>query len=810
MNSKYQLILDNIPDIAWLVDVKGVFVVVNKAFLDLYHCTSDQIIGKTYSDITDAKTATRYMKEDKEVISKKQAKTIECNVEIEKEGWLESGWLETILTPALDPENSDECVGVIGLSRDITERKQKLQKLQEQQEWLKLYFDSPLIGMAVLNESFAWLDTNQKLCSILGHEQQALMQINFKDLVLNKYQRPLTSALKELKTQKTSYVSLEVEMQHQNNQIIFVRLIIRMTGISTEESITSNFVIMVEEITEKKLAEQRLLLANKVIDASSEAIMVTDSQKDIIRVNAAFTQLTGYEEGEVIGQNPRILKSGRNTQELYKNMWLNLKEKGQWQGEIWDRRKDGSTYPKWMNINAIFRENTKEITHYVALFSDVTERKRTENKIRYMAYHDALTGLPNKALLETRLIRAITEAEEDQSQLALIQLDLDNFKTINDSMGHYVGDELLKEVGRHLKKCFRKTDIIARLGGDEFIIMLDKLSDYNNVQKLAKNILESFVEPLSVLGYTMHITPSIGICIYPEDGENHELLMQNVDIAMSNAKSNGKNRYVFFNKDMTKAVLKRITLEYKMRGALDKEEFTLFYQPQVNLVQQKVVGVEALIRWTGYPENISPEEFIPVAEETGLIIPIGEWILKQACLDCKSWHKLGHKINVAVNLSAQQFELSYLTKLVAKTLKDSGISAKFLDLEITESLLMNDSNAAVQTLNKLKKMGIQLSIDDFGTGYSSLAYLKAFNVDKLKIDRSFITGLPDDKDDVAIAIAIIQLAKSLGMKIVAEGAEEERHIDFLKQHKCDQIQGYYYAKPMPSDDLVTFLDAWGK
>ncbi|MDH5358089.1 MAG: EAL domain-containing protein [Gammaproteobacteria bacterium] len=805
-NTDYQPILDNIPDIAWFVDVSGVFVTVNKAFLDLYHCTPEQIIGKTYYDFLDPKTAARYVKEDDEVVESKQKKVLECNIEISVDGWLETQWIETILMPAFDPEDPETCIGVVGIGRDVSERKSKIRLLQEQQEWLKLYFELPLIGMATIKEDQYWLDINQKFCSILGYSRDELQELKLSDLVVKKHQEKLLTALKDITDFSTEHTEVELEMTHQDSHIIFVHMVIHCMRLENEH----NLVIMMDDISERKQAEQNLHLANKVINSSTEAIMITDHKSDIVRVNSAFCHLTGYEENEVLGRNPRLLQSGRNTKQFYQDMWESITDTGHWEGEIWDRRKDGTTYPKWMNISSIARSGTHEVTHYVAMFSDMSERKKTENQIRYLAYHDSLTGLPNRTFMEERLIRAIIDAEVEKTHIALIQLDLDNFKTINDSMGHYIGDQLLKEVGQRLEDNFRDTDIVARLGGDEFLIMLDKLNDTKNIKQLAENLLKAFEEQFKVLNYTMHITPSVGIVTYPQDGENHETLLQNVDTAMFRAKKNGRNQFVFFTKDMTKEVLKRITLEYQLRLAMESNELSVYYQPQIDLLQEKIIGVEALIRWKRHDTMISPVEFIPVAEESGLITSIGEWVLERACHDCKSWHDKGYPIKVAVNLAAQQFEAPYLINLVKRVLSETGLLADDLDLEITEGTLMHNSNSAIQILNELKEMGVKLSIDDFGTGYSSLAYLKAFNVDKLKIDRSFITGLPDDKDDAAITTTIIQLAKNLGMKIIAEGAETKEHIDFLREQKCDQIQGYYYGKPMPESEFFDFLSNWNK
>jgi PAS domain S-box-containing protein len=397
MNTQYyQLILDNISDIAWFIDKDGKFVVVNNAFLDLYKIKKSDIIGKTYFDILDSSTADKYNKQNLSVISTRQQLVHETYVELENEGWLEFKWYETILSPAIDPTTHD-CVGIVGLGRDISERKQKLQKLREQQEWLKVYFELPIIGMAIITESSQWLNVNEKFCHTLGYSYQELMNTKLVDLISGTSKDEFTQALHGLSQSNLDHVDLELALYRRSGDTVYVHLMIHVIHKVDEEQ--NQFVIMMEDVTEKRQIEQKLHLANRVIDSSSEAIMITDHRSEIVRVNEAFTTLTGYEEKEVLGRNPRLLQSGRNTKEFYQKMWDSITSTGSWQGEMWDRRKDGSTYPKWMNISSIVRPETQKVSHYVALFSDMTERKRAENKIRYMVYHDTLTGLPNRTLL---------------------------------------------------------------------------------------------------------------------------------------------------------------------------------------------------------------------------------------------------------------------------------------------------------------------------------------------------------------------------------------------------------------------------
>jgi diguanylate cyclase (GGDEF)-like protein/PAS domain S-box-containing protein len=679
MENYQQLILDNIVDTAWFIDTNGVFRAVNNAFLSFYNCRPDAVIGKTYNDLTDAETAATYIAQDQEVINSCSPKIIEYSYPASTNQPNSEQWAEIELTPALDSDGN--CIGIVGLSRDITERKQ--------------------------------------------HEQ-----------------------------------SLE--------------------------------------------------LADEIIDATTEAIMITDSDNNIVRVNRSFTYMTGYEANEVIGRNPSLLRSPRSTNLLYREMWTHLQEQGHWQGEIWDKRKDNTIYPKWISISTLKQAGSKKVLNYIALFTDITERKKIENHIKYIAYHDTLTGLANKAFLEKKLIAAIAEAEQESYYVGLVQIDLDNFKKVNESLGHYVGDEVLKTAAGIITSCLRSTDFVARIGGDEFTILLDNVKSAFDIKHLGQMILEKFAEPMKVMSYSLHITPSIGFCMYPQDGQNHEVLLQNADTAMYRAKQNGKNQCAFFDSSMTDELLKHVKIENQLRKAIKKHQFSLFYQPQIRLSDKCLVGVEALIRLNTRTESISPVEFIPVAEDTGLIIPIGEWVLRQACEDAVKWMRDNPslKLTVAVNLSAHQFEYSYIIKLVKNTLLETGLPAELLVLEITESTVIKDINETIHVLSELKAMGINIALDDFGTGYSSLSYLKSFELDYIKIDRSFIRDIPHDKNDCSITQAIINMAKGLDLKVIAEGAETQEHINFLNELECEKVQGYFYAKPMSFDDFNHFLEGW--
>ncbi len=561
------------------------------------------------------------------------------------------------------------------------------------------------------------------------------------------------------------------------------------------------------EMGERIEAEQQLKLFAKVFENALEGISITDADGTIIAVNRSFTVITGYEDKEAMGQNPRILKSNKHGPEFYERMWRDLKDKGHWSGEIWNRRKNGEAYPEILNISSI-SDATGKSTHYVAVFHDITEMKMKEEKIKYQAYHDALTGLPNRALAHDRLIMSLATARRKQKQVAVFFIDLDNFKHINDSLGHAAGDVLLQQVGKRLAMMIREEDTVARLGGDEFQIISANITSEQQVLDLANRLLKGFSSPLHVEGHTLHITVSIGGAIFPHDGESAEILTKNADAAMYQAKLKGKNAFSLFTKKLTQQARERLLLDGEFRQALAGEEFTVFYQPQIETASGRVVAVEALVRWQKRDGTlVSPAAFIPFAEETGLIQPLGSFVLDRACETAGLLHNSGRgTIRVAVNLSAGQFTQADLVPHILETLERHSIDAGQLELEITESTMMTSLEDTVATLNLLSDAGISMAIDDFGTGYSSLYYLKKFPIDSLKIDRSFVGEITVDSLDAQIVETIILMARNLGLTVVAEGVETAEQLALLKSFGCSLIQGYYFSKPLPRDELLHFID----
>ncbi len=562
-----------------------------------------------------------------------------------------------------------------------------------------------------------------------------------------------------------------------------------------------------ERIAEQQQAEQSLRLQAKVFAGISEGVLITDADSRVLSVNEAFTEITGFPAEDILGQTPSILRSGRHDRTFYQNMWAQLQANGQWRGEIWNRRRSGEPYPQWISIAAL-RDAAGEVTNYVAIFADITERKQTEEHIRHLAHHDALTGLPNRMLLQDRLSQALGRAKRDQGEgVAVMFVDLDRFKNINDTLGHDRGDDVLKLAARRMSSLVRGIDTVSRQGGDEFVIILPQLGHPADAAGVARKVIAALAEPFTLEGHELTITCSIGIAVSPEDGESPQELMRNADTAMYRAKAEGRNTFRYYRADMNAESLESLVLESRLRHALERGELSLHYQPQLDLANHRISGVEALLRWT-LPDlgMIPPDRFIPLAEETGLIEPIGAWVLHSACCQAAAWQQAGQApLVMAVNLSARQFSGESLVDLILEALKDSGLPAACLELELTESMLMRNPERSAATLRELKSMGIKMAIDDFGTGYSSLTYLRQFPLDRLKIDQSFVRGIGVADEDATIVRATIGLAHTLSLEVVAEGVETLAQYSFLEAMGCDNIQGYYIARPAPAEEIEAML-----
>lgn len=546
------------------------------------------------------------------------------------------------------------------------------------------------------------------------------------------------------------------------------------------------------------LQEQRL--SRIVFDNSLEGITVTDAQARIKMVNRAFTETTGYSAEEVIGKTPAILKSGKQGIDFYANFWAMLKKTGEWRGEIWNKRKNGSIYPEWLNIRAVSNRRG-EVEYYVAVFSDITERKEHEARITHQAFHDALTGLPNRVLFLDRLEQALTQAKRRKCLApAVMFLDLDRFKQINDTLGHEAGDNLLKEVANRLRDCVRESDTVARIGGDEFTVLLMDTTQECGAQSVATKILDSMMEPIMLGGRLTLISASIGISVYQKDGLDAETLLKHADAAMYQAKASGRAGMCFFSPELLGKPSRRSELESRLRAALARKEFVLHYQPLVDLRSGEIYGNEALLRWPDPSNGLRlPEEFLALAEETGLMLPIGEWVLESACAQAMHWQSEGRAMRVAVNLSAREFQRIDLLDLVRRSLNATGLPPQLLEIEISETLAMADVEYSGKVFRGLAGIGVQVSIDDFGTGYSNLAALKRLEIHALKIDRSFIHACDEDAESRSIVAAIVRMADALGLKVVAEGVETTEQLALLHDLVCDRVQGYLLCEPVSGE-----------
>jgi diguanylate cyclase (GGDEF)-like protein/PAS domain S-box-containing protein len=547
---------------------------------------------------------------------------------------------------------------------------------------------------------------------------------------------------------------------------------------------------------------ERLRQAAAVFDCTREGVLVTDRDGLIVHVNRAFMAITGYQSEEVLGQRPSLFKSGRHPAAFYQAMFATLDSSGEWSGEIWNRRKSGEIYPQWQTIR-IIHDDRGQRSHYVAVFSDISAIKNSEHELMHLAHHDPLTDLPNRLLFTDRAEQALASAQIHKRGCALLVVDLDHFKMINDSLGHPVGDQLLKAVAGRLKGMFDPGITLARLGGDEFAVLADCCPQLIQAAALAQRIINGLKEPFAIEGHQLFVNTSIGISLFPSDALSAEQLLRNADSALFKAKSAGRNGYALYTEELTAHAQQRVEIAFQLRQALDQQQLRVYYQPVHDLQTSRLIGVEALVRWE-HPQRglVSPAEFIPVAERTGLIAEIDAWVMQQACRQMCQWRQAGVALSfVAVNVSSRLFARRELYQQVAQVLRETGLDPACLELEVTESAVMEDPEVALEQMHRLRELGVRLAIDDFGTGYSSLLRLKRLPVQKLKIDQGFVAGLPWDEDDAAIVRVIIALAQSMGMQVQAEGIETAEQAAFLLEHGSDQGQGYWFGRPVPATEL---------
>jgi diguanylate cyclase (GGDEF)-like protein/PAS domain S-box-containing protein len=696
--------------------------------------------------------------------------------------------------------------------RDISRRKRDAGRLQHQQELLNEAQKLGQLGsweMDLISGELTWSEETFHIFEVESSRTSGLHDVF--DNTIHPDDRIKVDQAYEHSLQARQPYDIEHRLLFADGRVKWVRE--HCVTTYDEAGVPLRSVGMVQDITVRKRNEEQLRVAAATFE-THDAILITDARSNILRVNTAFTKITGFQPWEVLGMNPRIMSSGRHAPEFYKAMWQQLLEQGSWSGEIWDRRKNGEIYPKWMTITAV-KDEVGETINYVAIFSDITERKRNEEEIRGLAFYDALTQLPNRRLFLDRLQNAIAVSARNGDFGALLFIDLDRFKVLNDTLGHDYGDLLLVEVAERIKRCVHEVDTVARLGGDEFVVVLEGIGDHreeasHKAELVAEKIRESLAHPYQLKEHEHYSSPSIGVELFHEGAESSDELIKHADVAMYQAKNAGRNTVRFYDPSLQQDLDTRALLENDLRRAIENNELQLHYQVQVDNAR-KLVGVEALLRWQ-HPTRgmIPPARFIPVAEESMLIMELGDWVLHHACAQMARWSKDARMagLTVAVNVSAHQFAMHDFVAHLAAILQQHGVAPNKLKLELTEGVVLNDITDVVEKMRKLKELGVQLSLDDFGTGYSSLSYLKKLPLDQLKIDKSFVRDITLDPGDAGMVQSIIDMAKNFRHDVIAEGVETEAQLSFLKHHACMAYQGYFFSKPVPLDELERLVADW--
>jgi len=800
---KLQTTLDAIPDLVWLKDADGVYLSCNPMFERFFGASEADIVGKTDYDFVDRKQADFFREHDRAAMAASKPSINEEWLRFADDG--SRGLFETIKTPMIDADGKP--IGVLGVARDITARVQAQHELLEAQQRAQQYLNIVGVMLVALDAEGRVQLVNRKGCEMLGATEAEIVGRDWIDHFLPERIRD---------TVRANFIQMVqgniAPVEYMENAILTRSGEERMVAwhnavMRDEKGRITGILASGEDITERKRSEAQLRLAAQVFEQSGEGILITDAQLNIIMVNQAFTAITGYSEAEALGKSPRLLSSGRHEPEFFRVMWDDIRTQGRWQGEVWNRRKDGSLYPEQLSIIRVL-DAQGEVIHYIGISSDITQHKEAQARIQRLAHFDPLTGLPNRALLNDRVNHDLSTAQRNHAPLAVLFVDLDHFKNVNDTLGHRVGDELLVAVAGRLKAVVRDVDTVSRQGGDEFILILPD-TGADGAGHVAGKLLEAVAQPCQIEGFDLSVTLSIGIALYPGDGEDFEALSRSADAAMYRAKHDGRNTYRFFTAEMQARSAYTLQMESALRRVLERNQLLLHFQPQLSLPDNRLIGVEALLRWQ-HPElgMIAPADFIPIAEESGQILPIGEWALRTAVQQMKAWMDAGlAPMTMAVNLSAVQFRHPQLPERVAQILDEMKLPPQYLELELTESVAMDDAPAAIAIMDLLHARGVRMSIDDFGTGYSSLSYLKRFKVHRLKIDQSFVHDIGEDPEDRAIVSAIISLAKSLGLYTIAEGVETEAQLAFLREQGCNEVQGYYFSKPMPADAFEAFVHA---
>ncbi|MEA1032087.1 EAL domain-containing protein [Pseudomonas sp. N-137] len=793
---KFASVFRQCPDIlviARLMD--GCLLEVNKAFEEQIGLSAAEVVGQTATELN----IWGIQDVGPGLLQRLQAGSIR---NLEMPFRRSNGQVFTGLISA-EPFDLDTTPALVVVVRDISQLKETQQQLQTSEEKFAKAFHASPDGLLLSRQSDGLLiEVNEGFSRITGFNSALSVDRSTLDLGIWVNLNERKQMLDQL--QRDGYVrDFRCHIRRNDGQIRLCEVSSRPLPIGNEDCMLT----IARDITERHLMQEKLQQAATVFESTAEGVLITDTQQHISAVNRAFSEITGYSETEALGHTPRLLASGLHDSAFYAAMWHQLTAEGHWQGEISNRRKNGELYPSWLTISAV-RNRDREITHFVAVFADISSLKHAQARLDYQAHHDPLTGLPNRTLFESRLLTALNSQQEDGGQGAVLFLDLDRFKHINDSLGHPVGDLLLKGIAVRLREQLRDIDTVARLGGDEFIILLPGLQQPSDAEHIAQKLLNCFAAPFQAGEHEFFISASIGTSLYPQDGCDVATLVKNADAAMYRSKAKGRNRVESYTRDLTAQASERVALEHELRRAIERNELSLSFQPKFSLADNRLVGAEALIRWT-HPTfgDVPPEHFIPLAEENGMILQIGDWVLEHTCRQLSEWNDAYESLGpLSVNLAGAQLRQPNLLGRIEQLLREHHLKPGLLQLEITENFIMSQAEEALAVLHQLKKLGVQLAIDDFGTGYSSLSYLKRLPLDFLKIDQSFVRGLPDDPHDVAIVRAIIALGRSMQFTIIAEGVETLAQQQFLAEEGCEQIQGYIVSLPLCAEEFAaTFL-----
>jgi diguanylate cyclase (GGDEF)-like protein/PAS domain S-box-containing protein len=800
---KYRTIINLTSEGYWLIEpATKTILEVNESLCQMLNYTQQDIIGKTLFD---------FVHQDYWETLKAQTTCIEGTDHYNAEIVLESKDGMNIVTnfnATMICNNQGQAISAFAFMTDITARKQtetSLARILAEQE---VILNNSMVGIAFISPRRRLRRFNRKLTEIFGYAQKELEGQKTQRLYasIEDYAKVGRDILKSFHEGKT--YTIECLMRRRNGESFWARMFNQRID---SQDLLKGYIWTVEDITERKHADENLQLAATIFETVSEAIFVTDADNKILMVNPAFTIITGYGESDVLGMDPKILSSGRHREEFYVEMWNSLNENGRWQGEIWNRRKNGEVYPEWLSITRIKDEETR-LEQHVAIFSDITKRKHDEAIIQHQANFDALTELPNRILFMDRLTQEVHHVIRQKKQLALMFIDLDHFKWVNDNLGHSAGDQLLQQVASRLTMCVRVADTVARLGGDEFTAILPNIETIWNVKAVAERILNQLTEPFTIEGQEVFISGSIGIALFPQDGRNVDTLIKNADLAMFHAKKGGRSAYQFFTAQMNTQVSEQRRLEKRLRGALENEEMILHYQPFVDLESGQIVGVEALLRWQR-PEGKLwfPAQFIDTAEDIGLMIPIAQWSLTTAFKQLKIWHNTGlTSLQIAINLSVRQFKSRKIYETIFELLQKQKLPPHCIIIEVTERLILDDLAENIKRIRQFVELGVQIAIDDFGTDYSSLQYIRHFPFNILKIDPAFTRNPTTDIYGTALTEAIIMVAHKLKIKVVGEGIETHEQMAFLQEQRCDMVQGNYFSKPLVAEHFGKFIQTWQK